>query len=594
MADNSTQVPTAPGDTIRDKDRGGVKTQIFGLDLAVGGAAESLMNGYMPTALATGPQLTQGTQVSAQPHGALRVTPDPTSIFYDSFSGGTLDVTDRWTTSGTAPTQAGGMLTFPSGTASTTSLLVSKVTPAIGASQYLFPAIIVRLESAVGSGVGRFWGLGTVPTTPAVGSLAQEGVGFEVESTAGALQAVTYTGGAKTVIATLTRPTDNLFHRYSMQYRNSRTYWFIDDINVYVTTATFLNTTIQDLPPLISSVSGTTPVNAPSMVVSAVGVSDLNRRGTQIVDGLFPHRAATIKPSSLAAFVTDTAIVVGLHPSSPVPAGTNNIGSVALRDGASTALTSVTLGTRQSLDVNLSGTASGYTTTAGTLTATVPQTTGGSASTTAMVVASVASAGNATITVNTSAFVGTLAFEASDDGGATYYTVVATREDGTGSESLFAINTAALLTRMWTTGIPGMTHFRVRCSAFTSGTAPIRISPGAFLIENAPSLGAGTANIGVVTPVASTTSTLTGIAASITSGQLAASNVNRKGLSFQNDASSGTLYIRLGASAATAASGGHKIALGPTGYYEVPFNYTGAVQGIWSAATGFVNVDEVV
>lgn len=46
MADNSTQAGT---DTIRDKDRAGVKTQIVGLDLGIGTATESLMAGVMPT-----------------------------------------------------------------------------------------------------------------------------------------------------------------------------------------------------------------------------------------------------------------------------------------------------------------------------------------------------------------------------------------------------------------------------------------------------------------------------------------------------------------------------------------------------------------
>lgn len=47
MADNSILDPGTGGDTIRDKDRAGVKTQIVGLDLGIGGA-ESLMNGVMP------------------------------------------------------------------------------------------------------------------------------------------------------------------------------------------------------------------------------------------------------------------------------------------------------------------------------------------------------------------------------------------------------------------------------------------------------------------------------------------------------------------------------------------------------------------
>jgi hypothetical protein len=46
MADNTTLPGT--GETVRDKDRAGVKTQIVGLDLGIGGT-ETLMDGSLPT-----------------------------------------------------------------------------------------------------------------------------------------------------------------------------------------------------------------------------------------------------------------------------------------------------------------------------------------------------------------------------------------------------------------------------------------------------------------------------------------------------------------------------------------------------------------
>lgn len=45
MADNSTQ---GGADTIRDKDRAGVKTQIFGLDVGIGTGTEALMSASNP------------------------------------------------------------------------------------------------------------------------------------------------------------------------------------------------------------------------------------------------------------------------------------------------------------------------------------------------------------------------------------------------------------------------------------------------------------------------------------------------------------------------------------------------------------------
>ena len=272
------------------------KGQVTVLNSAGTATSVGLASGNLalPVQVGTSAQLAIGVAASAQPHGTLRVTPDPTSFFYDAFTGSILDTTDRWNTTGTPPTQTNGVLSFPAAAASTTSILYTKPVITVSASQYVFPAMVVKLETGTGTGVGRFFGLGTPPTTPSTTSLAQEGVGFELDATTGALQAVTYTSGAKTVIAALTKPTDGANHRYSMQYRNSRTWWFIDDINVFVTTATFLNTTIQDLNGLISCVSGAAPANTPLLTMTAFGVSDLNRQATQISDGVFGFRKVTV------------------------------------------------------------------------------------------------------------------------------------------------------------------------------------------------------------------------------------------------------------------------------------------------------------
>lgn len=56
MADNTLQTGS---DTIRDKDRAGVKTQIVGLDLGIGTGTESLMSGTLP--VVTSGDTTAGT-----------------------------------------------------------------------------------------------------------------------------------------------------------------------------------------------------------------------------------------------------------------------------------------------------------------------------------------------------------------------------------------------------------------------------------------------------------------------------------------------------------------------------------------------------
>jgi hypothetical protein len=147
--------------------------------------------------------------------------------------------------------------------------------------------------------------------------------------------------------------------------------------------------------------------------------------------------------------------------------------------------TLTTVGSKTPYDVNIAGSAAGFPTTAQVISA-ASTNVSGTSSTTAMCVAAVAAAGNATVTINTAAFVGTLTFEASDDGGTTYYTIAAGREDGTGQDGSVVYTITALYQRIWIVGLAGVTHFRVRCSAFTSGTAAIRITPGPILIEPNP------------------------------------------------------------------------------------------------------------
>lgn len=94
-----------------------------------------------------------------------------------------------------------------------------------------------------------------------------------------------------------------------------------------------------------------------------------------------------------------------------------------------------------------------------------------------------------------------------------------------------------------------------------------------------------------VTVVESTSSTSTPstVAASTSSQTIAAANANRKGLTIWNN-STANLYIDFD-SAATASDAAVSIAAG--GYFEMPFNYTGIISGIWSAANGNALVREL-
>ena len=96
----------------------------------------------------------------------------------------------------------------------------------------------------------------------------------------------------------------------------------------------------------------------------------------------------------------------------------------------------------------------------------------------------------------------------------------------------------------------------------------------------------------VQTPKAATPAQ-TSVANSATTVSLLASNANRLGATIFNDdtASTGaTLKVKLGA---TASATSYTVAIAPQGYYEVPYGYTGAIDGIASAATGNARISEL-
>ena len=94
--------------------------------------------------------------------------------------------------------------------------------------------------------------------------------------------------------------------------------------------------------------------NAIGTVTSAQGApaSLANAWPVKVTDGT---NVSTVKAASTAAVATDTAQVVALSPNTPLPAGTNAIGTVIakLDDGTGNAITSTVVGGSRALDVNL-------------------------------------------------------------------------------------------------------------------------------------------------------------------------------------------------------------------------------------------------
>ncbi|MCV3213021.1 hypothetical protein OGM63_05680 [Plectonema radiosum NIES-515] len=91
-----------------------------------------------------------------------------------------------------------------------------------------------------------------------------------------------------------------------------------------------------------------------------------------------------------------------------------------------------------------------------------------------------------------------------------------------------------------------------------------------------------------VTPSTSGTVAATSVTASTSSVSILAANLARKGTTIWNN-STANLYVELGATASTSA---FTARVGASGYYEVPFTYTGAISGIWDAVNGSALVRE--
>jgi hypothetical protein len=84
--------------------------------------------------------------------------------------------------------------------------------------------------------------------------------------------------------------------------------------------------------------------------------------------------------------------------------------------------------------------------------------------------------------------------------------------------------------------------------------------------------------------------TTSSVQASVSSVSLLPANSIRLGATIYND-SSGFLFVKLGAGAST---GDFNIKLFPFGYYEVPFSYTGQIDGVWNTNIGFARIGELI
>jgi hypothetical protein len=287
----------------------------LGTPLQAGGSV-AVTSSALPTGAALDATLTGGTQKSritdglgiatnAAGSGFLKVTDEPRQVFYDPFDAA-LDTANVWTStqgsSGVAAAVATGVLSMGTGTtANGFSKLTSIPTfkPPIPGWVVYSDAIALPDGAAPTANSYRFWGAGTTPGTPTATAPITDGYGFEM-TTAGHLCCVVWAGGTRTLIADLNggaQPLNANYHRYIIQIRTDKTYFYIDTIDSagLVATTSFQSTQQQILPKLFLAVGGSTPPASNTQITcTGAVVSDTGKNATQLADGTFPWRKALV------------------------------------------------------------------------------------------------------------------------------------------------------------------------------------------------------------------------------------------------------------------------------------------------------------
>lgn len=257
------------------------------------------------------------------PAGFVRVTDEPTQLFYDPFDS-TIETANRWNTpvsagGGVAASVTSGNLTLGTGTtANGYSTLATQHSFIPAVPGWLGVSHALKLEFPLTANTYRFWGQGSIPVTPTAAAPLTDAFGFEI-ATDGKLHAVVYIAGVRTSIADLSatgkQPVDANFHRYIVYYRTDKIFFYIDNLITPVATADFVSPAIQVLPHRFLAVAGSSaPASSGTITIAGVAIWDTGKNNHTLSDGVFGWRKATIKPASVSAATTDTALVVAVAP----------------------------------------------------------------------------------------------------------------------------------------------------------------------------------------------------------------------------------------------------------------------------------------
>lgn len=305
-----------------------------------------------------------GAFASIAPTGELSVLMPASLVFTDSFDGGTVDTTNRWTVqvggAGTVTQSAGKMLVDSGTTALGYAALFSKQSFAPKNVSMDLLGFSIAIEASPKTNLTRFWGKGSVPGTPTVAVPITDGFGFQIDDNV--MSAVTYSAGVKIASSVISMPGDALAHGYTVLYRGDVMLLIKDSVTIPV--AVFLvPPSVQSLPIAVVAVAAASGPSAGQILsITSASLGDTGKNANQLADGLLPWINATVKAGSTVPALTDTALVTTPHPLAGVATASGTITTQNLVPaGAATANSAVeiTLNGANTLAIQTTGTYTG-------------------------------------------------------------------------------------------------------------------------------------------------------------------------------------------------------------------------------------------
>lgn len=318
VASNQSNLPiTIAAQTLGTVTIGGTVTAVVSGTVTAVVSGTTFISGGNVTAVVSGTTVISNTVSVADslgnsqfnfPAGFVRNTDEPHQLFYDPFdSTNALDTQVRWTSGAAnggilASTNAGVMTMGCGTTANGYSFLQSVPGFTLPIPAWLGGSVALSLPdgAAPTANAYRFWGFGTLPTTPTAASPLINAVGFEV-TTAGTTVCVVYSAGVRTVVATpATQITDANQHRFIVYVRTDKSYWYVDGLssNNLVASSNFQAPQQQTLPYLYLAVASSTPPSTNTQIQSnGIAVWDTGKNSHQISDATYPWRKVAVSSS---------------------------------------------------------------------------------------------------------------------------------------------------------------------------------------------------------------------------------------------------------------------------------------------------------